>query len=78
MEASKSYIFAGVILPDALPYITAGLRTAVSIALVVILEMLIRSVKELIQLISNLPVTYQIPEMYGRINHHRSHRVRIE
>ena len=64
MEASKGYIFAGVILPDALSYITAGLRTGVSITLVVILEMFIGPDKGLV-------------EMDGTINHHQSHRVWI-
>jgi ABC-type nitrate/sulfonate/bicarbonate transport system permease component len=45
MKASNTYIFTRVILPDALPYITAGLRTALSLTLiiVVILEMFIGS-----------------------------------
>jgi acyl-CoA synthetase (AMP-forming)/AMP-acid ligase II/ABC-type nitrate/sulfonate/bicarbonate transport system permease component len=69
MKASKTYIFARVILPDALPYITAGLRTALSITLiiVVILEMFIGTEKGLGHLIYNAHMTYQIPEMYATI-----------
>jgi NitT/TauT family transport system permease protein len=69
MKAGKTYIFARVILPDALPYITAGLRTALSITLiiVVILEMFIGTDKGLGHLIYNAHMTYQIPEMYATI-----------
>jgi NitT/TauT family transport system permease protein len=69
MKASKTYIFARVILPDALPYITAGLRTALSLTLiiVVILEMFIGTDKGLGHLIYNAHMTYQIPQMYGTI-----------
>ncbi len=69
MKASKTYIFSRVIFPDALPYITAGLRTALSITLiiVVILEMFIGTDKGLGHLIYNAHMTYQIPEMYAMI-----------
>jgi acyl-CoA synthetase (AMP-forming)/AMP-acid ligase II/ABC-type proline/glycine betaine transport system permease subunit len=69
MKADKTYIFARVILPDALPYITAGLRTALSLTLiiVVILEMFIGTDKGLGHLIYNAHMTYQIPQMYGTI-----------
>ena len=69
MKASNTYIFARVILPDALPYITAGLRTALSltIIIVVILEMFIGTDKGLGHLIYNAHMTYQIPDMYGLI-----------
>jgi NitT/TauT family transport system permease protein len=69
MKASNTYIFARVILPDALPYITAGLRTALSltIIIVVILEMFIGTDKGLGHLIYNAHMTYQIPEMYATI-----------
>jgi long-chain acyl-CoA synthetase len=69
MKASKTYIFARVILPDALPYITAGLRTALSLTLIiiVILEMFIGTDKGLGHLIYNAHMTYQIPEMYAMI-----------
>jgi acyl-CoA synthetase (AMP-forming)/AMP-acid ligase II/ABC-type nitrate/sulfonate/bicarbonate transport system permease component len=69
MKAGKTYIFARVILPDALPYITAGLRTALSITLiiVVILEMFIGTDRGLGHLIYNAHMTYQIPEMYVMI-----------
>ena len=69
MKASNTYIFARVILPDALPYITAGLRTALSLTLiiVVILEMFIGTDKGLGHLIYNAHMTYQIPEMYATI-----------
>ncbi len=69
MKASNTYIFARVILPDALPYITAGLRTALSLTLiiVVILEMFIGTDKGLGHLIYNAHMTYRIPEMYATI-----------
>jgi len=69
MKASNTYIFARVILPDALPYITAGLRTALSLTLiiVVILEMFIGTDKGLGHLIYNAHMTYQIPQMYATI-----------
>jgi NitT/TauT family transport system permease protein len=69
MKAGNTYIFARVILPDALPYITAGLRTALSLTLiiVVILEMFIGTDKGLGHLIYNAHMTYQIPEMYATI-----------
>jgi len=69
MKATKTYIFLRVILPDALPYITAGLRTALSLTLiiVVILEMFIGTEKGLGHLIYNAHMTYQIPQMYATI-----------
>jgi acyl-CoA synthetase (AMP-forming)/AMP-acid ligase II/ABC-type nitrate/sulfonate/bicarbonate transport system permease component len=69
MKASNTYIFARVILPDALPFITAGLRTALSLTLiiVVILEMFIGTDQGLGHLIYNAHMTYQIPEMYAMI-----------
>jgi len=69
MKATKTYIFLRVILPDALPYITAGLRTALSLTLiiVVILEMFIGTDKGLGHLIYNAHMTYQIPQMYATI-----------
>jgi len=69
MKANKAYIFARVILPDALPYITAGLRTALSLTLiiVVILEMFIGTDRGLGHLIYSAHMTYQIPEMYAMI-----------
>jgi acyl-CoA synthetase (AMP-forming)/AMP-acid ligase II/ABC-type nitrate/sulfonate/bicarbonate transport system permease component len=69
MKASNTYIFVRVILPDALPYITAGLRTALSLTLVivVILEMFIGTDKGLGHLIYNAHMTYQIPQMYATI-----------
>ena len=69
MKASNTYIFARVILPDALPYITAGLRTALSLTLVivVILEMFIGTDKGLGHLIYNAHMTYQISQMYATI-----------
>lgn len=69
MKASKTYIFSRVILPDALPYITAGLRTALSLTLIIIvvLEMFIGTDKGLGHLIYNAHMTYQIPQMYATI-----------
>ena len=69
MKASNTYIFARVILPDSFPYITAGLRTALSLTLIiiVILEMFIGTDKGLGHLIYNAHMTYQIPQMYATI-----------
>ena len=69
MKASNLYIFTRVILPDALPFITAGLRTALSLTLIiiVILEMFIGTDKGLGHLIYNAHMTYQIPQMYATI-----------
>jgi long-chain acyl-CoA synthetase len=69
MKANKAYIFSRVILPDALPHIIAGLRTALSLTLIiiVILEMFIGTEKGLGHLIYNAHMTYQIPEMYATI-----------
>lgn len=69
MKAGKVYIFCRVILPDALPYITAGLRTALSLTLiiVVILEMFIGTGQGLGHLIYSAHMTYQISEMYATI-----------
>jgi acyl-CoA synthetase (AMP-forming)/AMP-acid ligase II/ABC-type proline/glycine betaine transport system permease subunit len=69
MKASNMYIFVRVILPDALPFITAGLRTALSLTLIiiVILEMFIGTDRGLGHLIYNAHMTYQIPQMYATI-----------
>jgi acyl-CoA synthetase (AMP-forming)/AMP-acid ligase II/ABC-type nitrate/sulfonate/bicarbonate transport system permease component len=69
MKASNAYILTRVILPDALPHITGGLRTALSLTLiiVVILEMFIGTDRGLGHLIYNAHMTYQIPLMYATI-----------
>jgi len=76
MKASNTYIFARVILPDALPYITAGLRTALSltIIIVVILEMFIGTDKVWAILIYNAHMTYQIRRCMLTIIINRSYR----
>jgi NitT/TauT family transport system permease protein len=61
--------FAKVILPEALPQIFVGLRTAVSIALilVVVTEMFIGTTVGLGYRIYNAQMVYRTPEMYAII-----------
>lgn len=69
MKASEAYIMAKVILPEALPQISAGLRLALSLSLIIIvvLEMFIGTRRGLGFLIYNAHMTYQISEMYAFI-----------
>ncbi len=69
MKASEGYIMAKVVLPEALPQISAGLRLALSLSLIIIvvLEMFIGTKKGLGYLIYNAHMTYQIPDMYAFI-----------
>ena len=69
MKASEAYIMAKVVLPEALPQISAGLRLALSLSLiiVVVLEMFIGTTRGLGYLIYNAHMTYQIADMYAFI-----------
>ncbi|MBW2038972.1 MAG: AMP-binding protein [Deltaproteobacteria bacterium] len=69
MKASEAYIMARVVLPEALPQISAGLRLALSLSLIIIvvLEMFIGTKKGLGFLIYNAHMTYQIADMYAFI-----------
>jgi NitT/TauT family transport system permease protein len=67
--ASRYQSFAKVVLPEALPQIFVGLRTAVSIALilVVVTEMFIGTTVGLGYRIYNAQMVYRTPEMYAAI-----------
>jgi acyl-CoA synthetase (AMP-forming)/AMP-acid ligase II/ABC-type nitrate/sulfonate/bicarbonate transport system permease component len=69
MKASEAYIMARVVLPEALPQISAGLRLALSLSLIIIvvLEMFIGTKRGLGFLIYNAHMTYQIADMYAYI-----------
>ncbi len=69
MRASEAYIMAKVVLPEALPQISAGLRLALSLSLiiVVVLEMFIGTKRGLGYMIYNAHMTYQIADMYAFI-----------
>ena len=65
-KATGWQIFSNVALPEALPEIVVGLRTGVSIALIVILmtEMFLGTQMGLGQMIYNAHLMYDIPTMY--------------
>jgi ABC-type nitrate/sulfonate/bicarbonate transport system permease component len=67
--ASRYQSFIKVVLPEALPQVFVGLRTAVSIALilVVVTEMFIGSTAGLGYRIYNAQLMYRTPEMYAAI-----------
>jgi NitT/TauT family transport system permease protein len=69
MKAPGAYIMAKVVLPEALPQISAGLRLALSLSLIIIvvLEMFIGTKQGLGFLIYNAHMTYQIADMYAFI-----------
>lgn len=66
LKASEFQIFLRVVLPDALPEIVVGLRTGVSIALIVVLmsEMFLGTETGLGQLIYNAHLMYDTPGMF--------------
>jgi NitT/TauT family transport system permease protein len=66
LKASEWQVFWKVVLPDALPEILVGLRTGVSIALIVILmtEMFLGSSNGIGQMIYNAHLIYDTPRMY--------------
>jgi ABC-type nitrate/sulfonate/bicarbonate transport system permease component len=69
LKASESQIFWMVVLPDALPEIVVGLRTGVSIALIVVLmsEMFLGTRTGIGQMIYNAHLMYDVPGMYSAI-----------
>jgi NitT/TauT family transport system permease protein len=69
MKASKLQLFKTVIFPDALPEIFVGLRTGVSLALIVVVvsEMFLGTRIGLGQLIFNSSLLYETPTMYAAI-----------
>ncbi len=66
LKASEWQIFRKVILPDALPEILVGLRTGVSIALIVVLmtEMFLGTTVGIGQMIFNAHIMYDTPAMF--------------
>lgn len=69
MEANRSEIFRKVILMDALPQIFVGMRTSLSLAVVVIIvtEMFIGTNWGIGHRIFEAQLTYRVPEMYASI-----------
>ncbi len=69
MKAGKAKLFGKVIFPDALPNIFAGMRIAVSLALIIIIvtEMFIGTNAGLGRRIIDAQLVYRIPEMYASI-----------
>jgi ABC-type nitrate/sulfonate/bicarbonate transport system permease component len=66
LKASEWQIFWKVVLPDALPEMLVGLRTGVSIALIVVLmtEMFLGTRSGIGQMIYNAHLMYDTPTMY--------------
>jgi len=69
MKATKLQLFYKVILPDSLPQIFTGLRTSLSLALIVVIvtEMFLGTTNGIGQRIFNTSITYKVPEMYASI-----------
>ncbi len=69
MGASSFQIFTKVVVFDALPHIVAGLRTALSLSLIVVIvtEMFMGTKLGIGQRIFNASVTYRTAEMYASI-----------
>jgi ABC-type nitrate/sulfonate/bicarbonate transport system permease component len=69
LQASEWQIFWRVVLPDATPEIAVGLRTGISIALIVVImsEMFLGTHYGLGQMIYNAHLMYDIPRMYTGI-----------
>jgi len=69
LKAKKLRIFREVTLPEAVPHIVVGLRTALSLSLVVIIavEMFIGTRVGLGQRIFDAQLTFKIPELYATI-----------
>lgn len=69
LKAKKSQIFREVTLPEATPHIVVGLRTALSLSLVVIIavEMFIGTRVGLGQRIFDSQLTFRISELYATI-----------
>ena len=69
MEARTDEIFKKVIFMDSLPQIMIGLRTSLSLAIIVIIvtEMFIGTRVGIGYKINNFQLTYRVPEMYSAI-----------
>jgi ABC-type nitrate/sulfonate/bicarbonate transport system permease component len=69
MKATNHQIFYRVIFPDSLPQIFVGLRTSLSLALIVVVvtEMFLGTTSGIGQRIFNSSLTYRVPEMYAAI-----------
>jgi len=69
MKASRWQIFSKVIFPDALPEIFAGIRIAISLALIVVIvaEMFTGTKWGLGQRIYNTSLLYKVSQMYAAI-----------
>ena len=69
MKATKFQLFYRVVLPDSLPQIFVGLRTSLSLALIVVIvtEMFLGTTTGIGQRIFNTSITYRVPEMYASI-----------
>jgi ABC-type nitrate/sulfonate/bicarbonate transport system permease component len=69
MKATRLQIFYKVVLPDSLPQIFVGLRTGLSLALIVVIvtEMFLGTTTGIGQRIFNTSITYRVPEMYASI-----------
>lgn len=69
MKATPAQIFVKIVFPEAIPDMFVGLRTGLSIALIVVImsEMFMGTQTGLGQRIFNAHLLYQIPEMYAAI-----------
>jgi len=69
MGANDFEVFTKVVFFEAVPHIVAGLRTALSMALIVVVvtEMFMGTELGIGQRIFNASITYRIPEMYSVI-----------
>ncbi len=69
MKATPAQIFIKIVFPEAIPDMFVGLRTGLSIALIVVImsEMFMGTQTGLGQRIFNAHLLYQIPEMYAAI-----------
>jgi len=69
MGANNYEIFTKIVFFEAVPHIVAGLRTALSMALIVVVvtEMFMGTELGIGQRIFNASMTYRIPEMYSAI-----------
>lgn len=69
MGANNFEVFTKVVFFEAVPHIVAGLRTALSMALIVVVvtEMFMGTELGIGQRIFNASITYRIPEMYSAI-----------
>lgn len=69
MGANSIQVFSKVILPDSLPSIFAGLRTGLSLCLIIVIicEMFLGTIWGLGRMIYDAGIIYQIPRVYAGI-----------